>query len=99
LLRSNSPSFTPLHDPIRQLVFGAASRDVHMVVVDGRIVVDNARLVDIDMHWLLEQVRAHTEEAIGVERVGEAKPLEALVQEVYELAERSDLGLDAYIRG
>ena len=39
LLPRNSPAFTPLHDPVRQLVYGAPSRDIRDVVVDGRVVV------------------------------------------------------------
>jgi 5-methylthioadenosine/S-adenosylhomocysteine deaminase len=39
MLPRSSAAFTPLNDPVRQLVYGAPSGDVETVVVDGRVVV------------------------------------------------------------
>jgi guanine deaminase len=98
LFKGNSLPFTPLHDPMRQLVFGVASDAVRTVVVDGRLVVDRGRLVGIDEDKLLERVRAHIDEAPGPKDVGDASPLERRVQELYERAERAQLGIDFYVR-
>jgi len=44
----NDPSFVPLNSAVRQLVFTEAGRSVETVVVDGRVVVDNRKVVSID---------------------------------------------------
>ena len=48
LLDRDSLTFTPLHDPVRQLVYGAA-RDVGAVVVAGRVAVEDGRVPGVDV--------------------------------------------------
>ncbi len=54
LLRRDSLSFAPLLDPVRQLVYGAPSREVEKVVVGGELVVDDGRVVGVDERRMLD---------------------------------------------
>ena len=97
LLRSDALAFAPLHDPVRQLVFGSPSRDVDSVIVGGRVVVRAGRPLGIDMDWLLARVGAHASEALEGTRTAGAQELERLVGEMYLRMERRELGMDAYL--
>lgn len=97
MLPRNSQAFTPLHDPVRQLVYGAPSRDVHTVVVDGRVVVRDGRVLAVDLDTLLERAHRHTPDVLGGERREDATELERLVDEMYQRVERAELEVDSYI--
>jgi cytosine/adenosine deaminase-related metal-dependent hydrolase len=45
---TDRPEWTPLLNPIAQLVWSADGRGVHSVWVDGRRVVDNYRCLTVD---------------------------------------------------
>lgn len=97
MLPRHSPAFTPLHDPIRQLVYGAPSRDVRHVVVDGRVVLRDGRLAGADLDSLLARAREHTPELLGGVRKEDADEIERVVDEMYQRIERSSLDIDSYI--
>jgi 5-methylthioadenosine/S-adenosylhomocysteine deaminase len=97
LLRRRSPAFTPLHDPVRQLVYGAASREVRDVVVDGRVVVRESSVLAVDMDRLLVRANECTPDVLGGVRRDDAKQIEQLVDEMYQRVERADLDVDSYI--
>jgi guanine deaminase len=97
MLPRNSPAFTPLHDPVRQLVYGAPSRDIRTVVVDGRVVVRDGAVVGVDLDGLLEQARELTPDVLGGERREDAEEIERLVDEMYQRVEEAELDVDSYI--
>lgn len=97
MLPRNSAAFTPLHDPVRQLVYAAPSRDVDTVVVDGRIVIRDGRVLGVDFDGLLARVREHTPEVLGGERRADAEEIERLVDDMYQRVERAELEIDSYI--
>jgi len=97
MLPRRSAAFTPLHDPVRQLVYGAPSRDVQTVVVDGRVVVRDGRVLGIDFDTLLERAHRHTPDVLGGERREDAEELAQLVDEMYQRVERTELEVDSYI--
>jgi hypothetical protein len=97
LLRRHSPVFTPLHDPVRQLVYGAASREVRDVVVDGRVVVRDGRVLAVDMDRLLVRANECTPEVLGGVRRDDADEIERLVDAMYQRIERAELDVDSYI--
>jgi 5-methylthioadenosine/S-adenosylhomocysteine deaminase len=98
LLRRDSLAFSPVNDPIRQLVYGAPSRDVDTVVVDGRVVLRGGELVCIDVDWLLDSVRTHMHEALAGTASPESRRLEGVVSEMYARIDRRELELDAYLK-
>ncbi len=53
-LRHDRPHLTPMHDPQAHLVYAAAAADVHMVLVDGKLLLDNGELTTLDE----EKIRA-----------------------------------------
>jgi cytosine/adenosine deaminase-related metal-dependent hydrolase len=96
LLRRDTPTFWPLHDPVRQLVFGATSRDVRTVIVDGRVAVDDGEVVGVDMPRLLGDAARHA--AAELELAGAATgELEAAVRRMFDAAEAAPHPVSAYV--
>jgi guanine deaminase len=98
LLRPDTLALVPLNDPIRQLVYGAPSRDVDTVIVDGRVVVRSGKLTRVDTEWLLDCVRVHMHEALAGTASPESQRLERIVSEMYERIDGRELELEAYLR-
>ncbi len=94
-----APAFTPLIDPVRQLVYGAPSRHVLTVVVRGRVVVEQGRVVSVDEGEILGLAH-ELAPPLGPD-VGsgdaDSRRLEAIVGKLYERAEEASIGLDAYV--
>jgi 5-methylthioadenosine/S-adenosylhomocysteine deaminase len=98
LLRRDALAFTPLHDPLRQLVFGATSRDIDTVVVDGRVVARGGEVLGVDV----ARVRRDAERYAAEERalaVGEVEALERVVRDVFDRAEAAPHHVNAYVGG
>jgi 5-methylthioadenosine/S-adenosylhomocysteine deaminase len=98
LLERDSLPFTPLLDPVRQLVYGAPSGAVRTAVVGGRVVVKDGRVVGVDEGRIRELARKYapplTPDGQGTEALMQ---LQEIVSRVYDRAEASELGLDSYI--
>lgn len=99
LLRAGSLALEPVNDPIRQLVYGAPSRDVDTVIVDGRVVVRSGRLVSVDVDWLNAQVPQCAEEVLAGDASPAALELEQLVSDMYARTDSRALELNAYLNG
>ena len=56
---------TPNLDPVRNLVYHAHSKDVELVMVDGRILVEDFELVTADARALIDNAAAAAEAAWG----------------------------------
>ena len=97
LIKRDSLSFAPLNDPVKQLVYGAPSRDVDTVVVDGRVVVRGGQLLGIDRDWLLDRVKVHAGEALAGTASAESEQLERMVADMYLRLDARELDLDAYL--
>jgi cytosine/adenosine deaminase-related metal-dependent hydrolase len=50
-------SWVPLNDPVLQVVFGASGSTIHTVIIEGRIVVENRRILSFDVEPILAEVR------------------------------------------
>ena len=46
---------TPINDPVRTLVYHGHAKDIDMVMVDGRIVVADGKVVNVDEDSLIWQ--------------------------------------------
>lgn len=53
----DAPHWTPLNDPAQQLVFAEKGQTVRLVVVAGRVVVENGSVVGIDEKMILREAR------------------------------------------
>jgi len=54
----NQPHLTPLYNPYSHLVYAVRGADVKTSIIDGRIVMENRRLLTIDLAAAMEKVRA-----------------------------------------
>jgi 5-methylthioadenosine/S-adenosylhomocysteine deaminase len=57
-LRLDSPHFVPLRSPLLQMVFGENGASVHSVMIGGRIVFQDGRLLTLDESLLRQQAQA-----------------------------------------
>ncbi len=58
LLDTHSPHWFPRHDRLSLLAYAANPGDVHTVLVDGRILLDNHQLTTIDEEKMMFEVQA-----------------------------------------
>jgi 5-methylthioadenosine/S-adenosylhomocysteine deaminase len=79
LLERGSLAFSPMHDPVRQLVYGVASRDVRTVVVGGRIIVEDGRVPGVDLGTLLERAERYVRDEAPAGGTADLARLEKLV--------------------
>ena len=84
LFRMDDICFVPLNSAARQLVFGDAGPALDKVIVGGRMVVDNARLLTIDM----EALRSEAEQ-FAAELRGELTTISDRVRPLYGHIERA----------
>lgn len=57
----NSPHLTPLYNPYSHIVYAANGNDVKHSVINGRIVMENRRLLTIDTEDVMENARQESE--------------------------------------
>lgn len=57
LFDMHAPHWYPRHDRASLLTYSAAAADVHTVIVDGRILLDNRMLTTIDEEKMLKEVQ------------------------------------------
>ena len=55
--RLDSVSFTPLNNPVNQLVYSASRNEVDFVMVDGEVILSSGRLTRVDEDRLLGEIR------------------------------------------
>jgi len=65
IIDTDKPHLTPLYDPYSHLVYAVGGADVDSVLIDGKPVMRNRRLVTIDEQEAMRRVRAI---ALGVSR-------------------------------
>ncbi len=53
----DQPHLTPIYDPYSHLVYAATGADVHTVMVEGRLLVENRRLLSFDLEETLARAR------------------------------------------
>jgi 5-methylthioadenosine/S-adenosylhomocysteine deaminase len=97
LFPMRSPSFVPLHDPVRQLVYGAASREVDTAVVNGHVVVRGGKPLGFDLDDVLGQAPRYAAESLAGDRGADAEGIESVVAAFYERADRAEVEIDSYL--
>jgi 5-methylthioadenosine/S-adenosylhomocysteine deaminase len=99
LVRLDTPALTPLHDPVRQVVYGSNGDLVDTVVVDGRVVVAGRRVLGVDERELAERARRWARESLAGERSEDADAIAASIESMYLDVEARALDVDAYLSG
>ena len=56
LVDLGAPSMMPLREPLRSLIYVAAERAIERVYVDGELVVENGKVLTIDLHSALHEL-------------------------------------------
>jgi 5-methylthioadenosine/S-adenosylhomocysteine deaminase len=57
IVDTNKPHLTPLYDPISHLVYAARGSDVCHSIINGRLVMEERRLLTLDISEIMEEVR------------------------------------------
>ncbi|MPZ68180.1 MAG: amidohydrolase family protein [Actinobacteria bacterium] len=98
LFDTSSIPFTPLNDPVRQVVYGSASGEVATVIIDGKITYDAGRFTQIDGPEIIKATAGYaSEEASASGDPQGAAALEVAVRKMLGEAEGANLGIDSYI--
>jgi 5-methylthioadenosine/S-adenosylhomocysteine deaminase len=53
----DKPHLTPLYNLYSQLVYSACGSDVKTTIIDGRIVMNNRKLLNMDISFIMKEVR------------------------------------------
>jgi 5-methylthioadenosine/S-adenosylhomocysteine deaminase len=53
VIDTHKPHLTPLYNPYSQMVYAATGQDVRHVIIDGRMVMEDRRLLTLDMTEVL----------------------------------------------
>ena len=53
----DTPAWTPLNDPVQQLVFAETGSSVHTVIVDGEVVVEDGEITAFDADAILAEAK------------------------------------------
>jgi cytosine/adenosine deaminase-related metal-dependent hydrolase len=53
----DTPSWTPLNDPVQQMVFAETGGSVHTVIVDGNVVVENRQIKAFDAAAIIAEAK------------------------------------------
>jgi guanine deaminase len=56
--KRKAPAFSPLHDPVRQLVLSESGAAIDRVMIAGRVVVSNGRSTEIDETAIWDEAQA-----------------------------------------
>lgn len=56
VIDTHKPHLTPMYNPVSHLVYAARGSDVAAVVIDGRVVMENGRLLTIDEQQVMANV-------------------------------------------
>lgn len=99
LLERSALAFVPLNDPVRQVVYGETGCAVRTVIVEGRLVVDEGRLVTADLTALRREAEelAHAflaDHAVVRERVERLRPY---FDAMHRRAVAEDVGVEAFL--
>jgi 5-methylthioadenosine/S-adenosylhomocysteine deaminase len=65
LIDLNNPLLMPTHEPLTSIVLYGSSGDIDTVIIDGKILKRNKRLVSIDYKTILSKAQKKVEEIIG----------------------------------
>ena len=101
ILDLGDPSFVPLNSAARQLVFSECGRSVETVIVDGRVVVRDRKIMTIDERALREEVAALMKPLREDLRAVMARNQHLLpyLMDAHHRISSADVGINRYISG
>jgi len=64
IVNTRKPHLTPMYHPESHLVYAAKGSDVEVSIINGRVVMENGRLLTIDLEEVIEEVNKIAKEII-----------------------------------
>jgi 5-methylthioadenosine/S-adenosylhomocysteine deaminase len=98
LLDLDTLGFVPLNDPVRQVVYCENGASVRTVLVNGRVMVDDGRLTNIDLGALREEALEIGRQVAADNQAvrAQADRLRPYLEEMHRRAVARDLGFNAF---
>jgi guanine deaminase len=100
LLDLTDPSYLPLNSAARQVVFAEAGRAVRLVMVDGRVVVEDGRVTTVDEAALREELAARIMPRLRADRdqvLEQASKIYPYILEADRRIWAEDVGVHRYL--
>ena len=98
ILSTKTLAFTPMGDPLNHLVYAENGSSIEKVMIDGKVVVDNGKILTVDENALIEELESYLPEFW--ERYEHAKvwadKLFPYVDKIYQKSVVADIGLSRW---
>ena len=96
--RLDGISFTPLNNPVNQLVYSAGRNEVDLVMVDGEVIEQGGKLTRIDENAIIDEIHAAHERIEPMLTASEADVEELVVpyERIYRRCQCMDIAKDTY---
>ena len=96
--RLDGISFTPLNNPVNQLVYSAGRNEVDLVMVDGEVIEQGGKLTRIDEDAIIDEIHAAHERIEPLLTASEADVEELVVpyERIYRRCQCMDIAKDTY---
>ena len=78
IINTDAPHLQPVWNPVAAVVFGAQGSDVDTVVIDGRVIMQNRKVLTLDEEAVVEDVRRRylaVAERAGIEKIAPNWPV------------------------
>src|SRR5882762_11949130 len=94
----HSLPFTPLNNPVNQLVYSAGRNEVDLVMVDGEVIEQGGKLTRIDEDAIIDEIHAAHERIEPMLTASEADVEELVVpyERIYRRCQCMDIAKDTY---
>ena len=96
--RLDGISFTPLNNPVNQLVYSAGRNEVDLVMVDGEVIEQGGKLTRIDEDAIIGEIHAAHERIEPMLTASEADVEELVIpyERIYRRCQCMDIAKDTY---
>jgi 5-methylthioadenosine/S-adenosylhomocysteine deaminase len=96
--RLDGISFTPLNNPVNQLVYSAGRNEVDLVMVDGEVIEQGGKLTRIDEDAIIDEIHAAHERIEPLLTASEADVEELVVpyERIYRRCQCMDIAKDTF---
>src|SRR5262245_41989125 len=96
--RLDSVPFTPLHDPVRQLIYAERGANLDFVMINGEVALRDGRATRVNEEKLLGETQAEIDQLAAQFAASEASvaPVRAAMDVLYRRALQADIPEDTY---
>jgi cytosine/adenosine deaminase-related metal-dependent hydrolase len=78
----DQPEWVPLHDPVQGVVYGGSASSLKLVLVDGRVVVENRKVLTVDEAAIYQEAQRRSSEIVA--RAGLRRGATPVTSALYE---------------